>query len=128
MYYFLTALLPLAFLLITAFGVFKVDLTAELIRKLPEEFRQAVEVIVNTAKNASGGITVFFIITVFFSGSALLNQMIKDGEHFYGLIAKRRGGILRRLLSIGALGVLFCAFLAAALLITFGSKLSWLSR
>lgn len=123
-YYFLTALLPLAFLLITAFGVFKVDLTAELIRKLPEEFRQAGEVIVNTAKNASGGITVFFIITVFFSGSALLNQMIKDGEHFYGLIAKRRGGILRRLLSIGALGVLFCAFLAAALLITFGSKVS----
>lgn len=122
-FYFLTALLPLVFLLITAFGVFRVDLTAELVTKLPEELRAAGEVIVRTAENASGGITAFFFATVFFSGSALLNQMIKDVEHFYGAFAERKGGVIRRLLSLGALGVLFIAFLAVALIIAFGSKI-----
>lgn len=125
-YYFLTALLPLVFLVITAFGVFGVDLTEKLAGKLPEEFRQAAEIILNTAKNASSGITVFFFITVLFSGSALLNQMMKDGEYFYGVKKENRGGIWRRLMSVGALGIIFCVFLAAALVMTFGGRIATL--
>lgn len=122
-YYFLTALLPLVFLVITAFGVFRVDLTTKLVGKLPEEFRQAADLILQTAKTASGGITVFFFITVLFSGSALLNQMMKDGEFFYGVKKENRGGLIRRFTSVIALGLIFCGFLAVALITAFGGKL-----
>ena len=122
-YYFLTALLPLVFLMITAFGVFKVDLAAALVAKLPEEFRKAGELIVSTAQNALGGITVFFFITVLFSGSALLNQMIKDGEHFYKIKPEQRRGLGRRLFAVASLGVIFCVFLVAALVFAFEGKI-----
>lgn len=122
-YYFLTALLPIVFLTVTAFGAGGLDLTDLIVAKLPEEFRQAGEIIVDTAKRASHGITVFFIITVVFSGSALFNQMIKDGEFFYGVRRDKRGGLIRRLFALVALGTVFVIFLAAAFVIAFGDKL-----
>lgn len=117
-FYFLTALLPLFFLLFTAFAVFGVNLTTELINGLPEEFKEGARVIMETAENASRGVTVFFVITVFFSGSALLNQMRKDCEYIYG-IKSPVGGLTKRVWAVLALGVLFILFLGAAFLSAF---------
>ena len=52
-FYFLTSLLPIVFLLITAFGVFGVDISADVVGRLPEEFRLAGETIF-AAFNPSG--------------------------------------------------------------------------
>ncbi len=118
-YYFLTALLPLVFLVFTAFGVFGVSLNENLVLRLPVEFQQVGEILVTTASKASGGITVFFIIVVFFTGSTLLNQMLKDGEYIYEHKKNYKYGFLRRLFSLLALGVLFLIFLACAFVSTF---------
>ncbi|MBQ4111582.1 MAG: hypothetical protein IJD38_02170, partial [Clostridia bacterium] len=79
-YYFLSSVIPLAFLIITAFSVFGVSITGDIVSRLPEEFRLAGETIVQTAEKASKGVTVFFVITVVFSCTTLLNQMSKDGD------------------------------------------------
>lgn len=118
-FYFLTALLPMVFLFVTAFAVFGVRISAELVGRLPEQFRVAGEAIISTAENASRGITVFFVLTVLFSGSALLNQMSKDGEFIYDMKTASKNGILRRLWAITALCVLFVIFLGAAFLVAF---------
>ena len=122
-YYFLTAAVPLAFLLITAFGVFGVNISRDFISRLPEEFRAAGQAIANTAENASKGVTVFFIITVVFSSSTLLNQMSKDGDFIYGVKSKRKRGVFRRLWAVLAIAVLFILFLSAAFLFAFGNML-----
>lgn len=123
-FYFLTSLLPIVFLLITAFGVFGVDISADVVGRLPEEFRLAGETILETAKNASRGITVFFILTVLFSGSALLSQMSKDGEFLYGVRLNKARGVMRRLWAMLALAALFVIFLAAAFLLSFRMPLA----
>ena len=117
-FYFLAALIPLLFLLITAFAVFGVDITADITYSLPAEFKDAGEAIINAAENASRGVTVFFIITVFVSGSALLSQMKKDGEYIYG-VKSTSGGLLKRVWAIVALGVLFTVFMCIALFFSF---------
>ena len=118
-YYFLTALLPIVFLLVTAFNVFSVDLVEEIVFRLPEAFRPAGEIIVSTAQNASGGVTAFFIVSLVFSGSTLFNQKSKDGDYLYGVSGERKVGFMRRLFSVTALCVLFLIFLGLAFLITF---------
>ena len=118
-YYFLLSLLPMVFLMVTAFNVFNVNLAEEVVFRLPEAFRPAGEVILSTAENASGGVTAFFIISIIFSGSTLFNQMSKDGEYLYGITGDRRAGIVRRFFSVTALCVLFLIFLLSAFLITF---------
>lgn len=118
-YYFLTALLPIVFLAITAFGVFGVNLNETLVLRLPVEFQGVGEALVSTASKASGGITVFFIVIVFFTGSTLLNQMLKDGEYLYDHKKNYKYGFLRRVFSLLALGVLFLIFLACALFSAF---------
>lgn len=122
-FYFLTSVIPLAFLLVTAFGVFGISLTTELIYRLPEEFRTAGEAISLTAEKASKGVTFFFIATVIISCSTLLNQMSKDGDFIYGVKSIKKRGILRRLWAILALGVLFVVFLGGAFVFAFGSML-----
>ncbi len=122
-YYFLTSVIPLAFLLITAFGVFGVNISTEVVSRLPEEFRPAGEVIAQTAENASNGVTVFFIVTVIFSCTTLLNQMSKDGDFIYGINSKIKRGVMRRIFAIVALGAMFMVFLGAAFLFAFGSML-----
>ena len=122
-YYFLTAVIPIAFLLITAFSVFNVDFTKELVSRLPEEFRLAGETIATTAEKASKGVTFFFIIAVVFSCSTLLNQMSKDGDFIYGVKSKRKRGLFRRLWAVLAIGVLFSVFLGSAFLFAFSSML-----
>lgn len=124
-FYFLTALLPIVFLLITAFAVFGVDLKGKVIGYLPEEFRAAGETVFSVAKNASEGATVFFVATVLFSGSALLNQMSKDGEFLYGERGgvRAKNGIVRRLWAIFALCVLFAVFLTSAFAAAFKEML-----
>lgn len=118
-FYFLTALLPLAFLLITAFAVFGVNLADKAVGYLPEEFRPAGEAILSAAENASHGITVFFVLTVLFSGSTLLARMSKDGEFLYEKQSEKRNPFLRRLWAVFALCVLFAVFLLAAVLFAF---------
>lgn len=118
-YYFLTALLPIVFLAFTAFGVFGVNLSDTLVLRLPVEFREVGEVLIDTASRASGGITIFFVFAVLFSGSTLLNQMLKDGEHIYEHKKAYKYGFLRRLISLLALGVMFIIFLACALVSAF---------
>lgn len=120
-FYFLTALLPTVFLLITAFAVFGVDLKEKVIGYLPEEFRTAGETIFSVAKNASDGATVFFVATVLFSGSALLNQMSKDGEFLYGSTGgiRAKNGIVRRIWAVFALCVLFAVFMVSAFAVAF---------
>ncbi len=122
-FFFLTSVLPLAFLMVTAFGVFKVDLSLELVSRLPIEYRQSGEAIVSTAEKASKGATLIFVFTTFFSGSALLNQMKKDGDHIYGINTKYKRGLLRRVWAILGLVCLFVVFLAVAFLIAFGNNL-----
>ena len=117
-FYFLTALMPILFLLITAFAVFGVNLKTAMITSVPQEFKQAAITVVEAAENATGGFTAFFIITVFLSGSALLNQMRKDGEYIYG-VKSSGGGIIKRVSAVAALGVLFVVFLGAAFLLSF---------
>ncbi len=118
-FYFLSALLPLTFLLITAYGVFGVDFSLELVAGLPEYLRDNATKLVNTAKNASNGVTVFFIISVVISGSALIRQMMKDGCFIYGVKA-RSSGVLRIIKGVFALAVLYLIFLVWAMLLLFG--------
>ncbi len=120
-FFFLLAVVPLTFLLITAFGVFGVDISLSAIDNLPEEFRVAGRALVETATNASKGITVFFAITVMLSCSSLLNQMSKDGDSIYGVRSVKKRGILRRLWAIIAIAVLFLIFLGTALFVAFGT-------
>ncbi len=122
-YYFLTALIPLAFLLVTAFSVFGVDFSSEIISRLPEEFRLAGQTIAKTAENAGGGVTVFFIFTVIFSCTTLLNQMSKDGDFIYGRRSNKKRGFLRRLWAVVALCALFIVFLALAMFFSFRKTL-----
>ncbi len=122
-YYFLTSLIPLMFLLVSAFGVFGVSLTKDLVSRLPIEFREAGFAIVSTAENASKGATLFFIITVLFSCSSLLNQMSKDGDYIYGIKSKHKRGLMRRAWAFFALGLLFLIFLGVAFLFAFSSSL-----
>lgn len=122
-YYFLTCAVPLAFLLITAFGVFGVSVTNEIVSRLPEEFRPAGQTLVSVAENASNGVTVFFVITVIFSCTTLLNQMSKDGDYIYGVNSKTKRGVMRRVWAVVALGVLFTLFLGSALLFAFSKLL-----
>ena len=122
-YFFLTSLIPLIFLLVTAFGVFGVSLSTDLVARLPEGLRQAGEMLVDTANNAQQGVTALFIGTAFFSSSALLAQMRKDGNHIYGYPQKSGRGILNRVWAVMALTVLFAVFLLVAFLVGFGEKL-----
>ncbi|MBE7083407.1 MAG: YihY/virulence factor BrkB family protein [Clostridiales bacterium] len=122
-FFFLTSVLPLAFLMVTAFGVFGVDLSLELVARLPIEYREAGEAIVSTAEKASSGATVIFLFTVIFSGSTLLNQMSKDGDHIYGKKSNSKRGLFRRAWAILGLACLFSIFLAVAFLVAFGSNL-----
>lgn len=118
-YYFLIALIPLAFLVVTAFSVFKVSLTTDLVSRLPMELREIGNVIALTAENASKGATVFFVITVIFSCTTLLNQMSKDGDFIYGTHSKIKRGLMRRLFALIALALMFFLFLALAFLLAF---------
>lgn len=122
-YFFLTSLIPLAFLLVTAFSIFGVSITDDLVSRLPEEFRLAGETIARTAENASGGVTVFFIFTVIFSATTLLNQMSKDGDFLYGVQSASKRGIMRRLWAVVALSALFLLFLGLAFLFAFKNSI-----
>ena len=124
MYYFLISAVPIAFLFITAFGALGVDVTTELISRLPIEFRPAGQAIANTAKNASESVTIFFVGTVIFSSTTLLNQMSKDGDFLYGATSKTRRGIFRRLWAVVALSALFVLFLALAVIFVLSSTIS----
>ncbi len=122
-YYFLMSVIPLAFLLATAFSVFGINVLNDLVSTLPEEFRTAGEAIAETAENVSKGATVFFIITVIFSCTTLLNQMSKDGDFIYGIKAKAKRGVFRRLWAIVALGALFAMFILMAFLFAFHNRI-----
>ena len=122
-YYFLTAFVPLLFLIVTAFSVFGVSLTHDLVSRLPEEFRLAGEKIIETAENSSKGATIFFIIAVVFSCTSLLNQMSKDGDFIYEAHSKTKRGIFRRFWAIVALAMLFVLFLGVAFVFAFSSNI-----
>ncbi len=122
-YYFLTSLIPILFLIITAFSVFGVSITNDVVSRLPIEFRLAGQTILETAENASNGATIFFIITVIFSCTSLLNQMSKDGDFIYEAKSKTKRGLMRRLWAVLAIGALFVLFLGIAFLFAFSSSL-----
>ncbi len=121
-FYLCLALVPLAFLLASAFSIFDIDASKVFIDYLPEQFRFLGESVFLEATNRSRGVTIFFIGTVLFSGSALLNQMSKDGDFIYGAKSKKRG-IFRRIKAIIALIFLFVIFFAFALLFAFSGAL-----
>ena len=122
-YYFLTAFVPLIFLIVTAFSVFGVSLTHDLVSRLPEEFRLAGEKVVETAENSSKGATIFFIIAVVISCTNLLNQMSKDGDYIYEARSKIKRGVFRRLWAIVALSMMFVLFLGVAFVFAFSSNI-----
>ena len=122
-YYFLISLIPLVFLLVEAFSVFDVNILEDIVSRFPEEFRLAGQAIVETAENASKGATIFFILTVIFSCTSLLNQMSKDGDFIYGESSKSKRGIMRRLWAFVALGALFTMFLGLAIIFAFSNSL-----
>ncbi|MBQ7236238.1 MAG: YihY/virulence factor BrkB family protein [Clostridia bacterium] len=122
-FYFLLSVIPLVFLVITAFGVFGVEISMDLVSRLPEEFRPAGEAIVSTATTASKGATLLFVVTAIFSCSRLLGQMSKDGDFIYGIKSKTKRGIMRRFWAIIALAALFMVFAGASVVVAFGSEL-----
>ncbi len=122
-FFFLTSVVPLAFLMVTAFGVFGVSITQDLVSRLPEEFRTAGELIASTAEQASRGTTIIFIGSVVLSCTTLLNQMSKDGDCLYGIKAKHKRGLFRRLWAFVALAVLFLLFLTVAFVFSFGGNI-----
>lgn len=122
-YYFITSLIPLAVLAISAFSLFNVNFLQDVAMRLPQELRGVGQAIVETAENASKGATLFFIAMIIFSCSGLLNQMSKDGDFIYGLRSKVKRGIVRRIWAIFALGVLFLLLVCLAFLFAFSSFL-----
>ncbi len=122
-YYFLTAVIPLVFLLLTAFGVFGVDIGKDLASRLPEEFRPAGESIIDTAKTASKGATILFVFSAIYSCVRLLNQMGKDGEHIYAIKSLAKRGIMRYAFAFFALVTLFLVFLVCSFAVAFGENL-----
>ncbi len=115
-FFLLLAVVPIFFLLVTAFGVFGVDVSIELASRIPEEFRGLVLEIIDVASQASRGATVLFVLTVFWSGSSLFSHMLKDGELLYG--AKRgKSGVVRKLLSFLLLFLLLTVFFLSAFLL-----------
>ncbi len=122
-YYFLMSVIPLAFLLATAFSVFGINVLNELVMTLPQEFREAGEAIKETAEQFSKGATILFVITAVFSCTTLLNQMSKDGDVIYGVKPKSKRGIFRRLWAIVALGALFALFIFMAFIFAFHNKI-----
>ena len=122
-FYFLTAIIPLVFLIITAFGVFGVEFSTDIVSRLPEEFRGAGETIVNTASRASNGATVLFVLTAIYSCIRLLNQMSKDGDFIYGKKSIYKRGIMRRVFALFSLSALFVLFLGGTILVAFGNQI-----
>ncbi len=122
-FYFLMSIIPIMFLLITAFSFFGVDLAQELSGRVPLEFSGAVELILGTASNVSKSVTIFFVITVVISCSTLLNQMSKDGDYIYNATHKSKRGVFRRVYAIALLLVLFLVFIAFALFFSFRNLL-----
>lgn len=122
-YFFLSSLIPMLFLFVTAFGVFGVEITTDLVSRLPEGLREGGEMLVDTAKSIQEGVTVLFVFTAVFSASALLNQMRIDGNSIYGVCDKKRRGILNRVWAVFALLVLFCIFLLTAFIVAFGERI-----
>lgn len=121
-FYFVSAIVPLTFLFITAYGVFGVDVSKDLVSRLPEQFRENAYLLVETANRASGKVTVFFVFTTLFSSSALIRQMLKDGSRIYGVERKGKG-VKRIVEGVFAVCVLFFVFMLCALLILFGKHL-----
>ena len=118
-YYFLISLMPLTFLLIIVLSVFKVNLTIDLVSRLPEEFRLAGETIIETAEKASKGVTIFFVLTALFSCTSLLNQMSKDGDFIFEARSNKKRGLMRRVWAFLALCALFVLFLGLGYLLAF---------
>lgn len=118
-FYFLLAAVPLAFLLISAFNLFGIDLSSLFAARFPEEFKDAVIAIFLTAKKVSGGITLFFAFTVLSSTYALINQMAKDGEFIYGVKRKPKKKIPSAVFGFAFLTMLFFVFLFAAAIFAF---------
>ena len=93
-YYFLMSVIPLAFLLATAFGVFGINVLNDLVSRLPEEFRASGQAIANAADNVSRSVTLLFVFTIIFSCTTLLNQMSKDGDFIYGQKSKNKSELI----------------------------------
>ena len=123
-FFFLSALLPLTFLFVTAFGVFGVDLSLWFISTLPEELREGGTVLVETAKRASNGTTFLFVCVVIFSSSSLLHQMRKDGNAIYGADLKFRRTVNARILAILSIIGLFVVLVLCAFLSIFGKEVA----
>ncbi len=121
-FYFCLALVPLVFLLVWAFSAFNVDASSVFLAYLPSQFKSFGESVFLEVQNKSKGLTVFFVFTVIFSGSALLNQMSKDGDFIYGTKSKRRG-IFRRIKAIIGLVFLFVIFFITAILFAFSNAI-----
>ena len=122
-YYFLMSVIPLTFLIGSAFSVFGINLVNDLVSTLPEEFRSAGYAIAQTAENVSKSATLLFSITAIFSCTTLLNQMSKDGDFLYGVKAKSKRGILRRVWALVALSALFFLFLFMAFIFAFQNRI-----
>jgi len=122
-YYFLMSVIPLAFLLATAFGVFGINVLNDLVSRLPEEFRTSGQAIANAADNVSRSVTLLFVFTIIFSCTTLLNQMSKDADFIYGIRAREKQGVMRRIWAVVALSALFILFLIMALLFAFRKRL-----
>ncbi len=123
-FYFLLALLPMVFLFITALNFFGLDAGDAVVSRLPEELKEIGDALVTAAQGASGSVTVFFVVSVVFSCSTFVTQMIKDGEYLYGKVRQGRRGLFRRLISLGAVAVIFLSFLWSACAFAFGGKIT----
>ena len=127
-FYFLVALIPIVFIMITAFNVLGMNLSSSLQTVIPSPMASFVQTVIETVENAGKGITFFFIVSVLFSTSSLLNQMSKDGDSIYDVKRSAKRGIIRRVWTIFGLCILFAIFLATAMLFSFGNKILSLTK
>ncbi len=122
-YFFLMALIPLTCLLFIAFKLLGLNIGERLAQSISLDFEQFGNDLIVTAGELTKGITIFFALSIIFSGSNLFSRMLSDGEFIYGIKRRQKNNLLTRLFSIGALAVLFLLFLGSAFVFTFHEHL-----
>lgn len=128
-FYFLLAVVPLCILIATALNFFNVKIPLDFINYFPEEFKYALNVIINSAKEVSKASTALYAFTVLFSTTTLITQMSKDGDFIFGKTKNFRFSFIRRLSAIlfliGLVGIIIVAGVVFSLNNSFHIKVTF---
>ncbi len=121
-FFFLVAVVPLFFLLITALKIFNVDVSF-ILSGLPNEFSEVLSIIGDLASKGLKGATFFFSITILYSSSNLFSHVLKDGELIY-LKKRKKKGLVRKVISFLTLSIVFLIFMVIALISLLSNRIT----